>query len=179
MPTCKPTPLHTRKFYQTRSRNYKRRAKGATVFGNERGNIVTRGETASFAEDESHVLTVCWYMHMQNEERRKRNDLKWKSFYGGNIELLRRQFISRRSSTYIEKKERSWKNVAEMLQCCMKSMFYQCCIYINSSTLIINAATILNKIEPQVEFLLIFSHWLLMLLQLKRHWINYISKSIL
>jgi len=35
-------------------------------------------------------------------------------------------------------------------------MFYQCCIYINSSTLIINAATILNKIEPQVEFLLIF-----------------------
>lgn len=42
-------PLHTRKFYQTRIRNYKRRAKGATVFGNERGNIVTRGETASFA----------------------------------------------------------------------------------------------------------------------------------
>ena len=145
MPTCKPTPLHTRKFYQTRSRNYKRRAKGAAVFGNERGNIVTRGETASFAEDESHVLTVCWYMymHMQNEERRKRNDLKRKSFYGGNIELLRRQFISRRSSTYIEKKE-----VERMLlRCCNVACWSQCFInvvffYISSSTLIVNAATL-------------------------------------
>lgn len=50
--------------------------KGAAVFGNERGNIVTRGETASFAEGDGRVLTVDIYARRTRKKEDRNGDLK-------------------------------------------------------------------------------------------------------
>lgn len=60
--------IRTRKFYQTRSRNYKRRTKDAAIFGNEGGNTVTGSETAPSLRQ----VYNRWCAHMHGT--RKGND---------------------------------------------------------------------------------------------------------